>query len=148
MKKKPQSVFFKDILTMTETESRLSLGMTLNKTYHIQTTVNHHRFIKVWTSIADLPTSNFFVQTFFLEKVWIRNTLSTYDLDICPNFRSFFHDLSPYCYIPCLVWPPLSQLPHAGGVCDDAAKGQNLLFSQPNKPIITHSWCPESFLSL
>ena len=33
---------------------------------------------------------NFFVQTFFLEKVWLRNTLPTYDLDICPNFRSFF----------------------------------------------------------
>ena len=78
------------ILTLTETESRLSLGMTSNKTYHFQTTANHHRFIKVWTSIADLPTSNFFVQTFFLEKVWLRNTLPTYDLDICPNFRSFF----------------------------------------------------------
>ena len=71
------------------------LEMTSNKTYHSQTTANHHRFIKVWTSIADLPTSNFCVQTFFLEKVWLRNTLPTYDLDICPNFRSFFSDLSP-----------------------------------------------------
>ena len=25
-----------------------------------------------------------------MEKVWLRNTLPTYDLDICPNFRSFF----------------------------------------------------------
>ena len=58
-KKKPQTVF-KGILTLTETESRLSLGMTSNKTYHFQTTANHHRFIKVWTSIADLPT----------QKVW------------------------------------------------------------------------------
>ena len=49
-------------------KSRLSLGMTSNKTYHFQTTANHHRFIKVWTSIADLPTSNFFVQTFFWKK--------------------------------------------------------------------------------
>ena len=55
----------RDILTLRETESRLSLGMTSNKTYHFQTTANHHRFIKVWTSIADLPTSIFFVQTFF-----------------------------------------------------------------------------------
>ena len=102
MKKKPQSVFFKDILTMTETESRLSLGMTSNKTYHFQTTANHHRFIKVWTSIADLPTSKFVVQTFFLEKVWLRNTLPTYDLDICPNFRSFFLGLSPYKHV-CIV---------------------------------------------
>ena len=60
-------------------------------TYHFQTTANPHRFIKVWTSIADLPTSKFFVQTFFLEKLWLRNTLRTYDLDIlCPNFPSFF----------------------------------------------------------
>ena len=88
IKKIPQSNI--DILTLTETESRLSLGMTSNKTYHFQTTANHHRFIKVWTSIADLPTSKFVVQTFFLEKVWLRNTLPTYDLDICPNFRSFF----------------------------------------------------------
>jgi len=78
-------------------KSRLSLGMTSNKTYHFQTTANHHRFIKVWTSIADLPTSKFFVQTFFLEKVWLRNTLPTYDLDICPNFRSFSVSLAPTC---------------------------------------------------
>ena len=78
------------ILTLTDTESRLSLAMTANETYHFQTTANHHRFIKVWTSIADLPTSKYFVQTFFLKKVWLRNTLPTYDLDICPNFRSFF----------------------------------------------------------
>ena len=87
-------MFFKDILTVTETESRLSLGMTLNKTYHIQTTVNHHRFKKVWTSIADLPTSKIVVQTFFLEKVWLRNTLPIYDLGICPIFFYFFY-LSP-----------------------------------------------------
>ena len=49
-------------------KSRLSLGMTSNKTYHFQTTTNHHRFIKVWTSIADLPNSKVFVQTFFLKK--------------------------------------------------------------------------------
>ena len=95
MKKNPQSVY-RDILTLTETESRLLLGMTSNKTYYFQTTANHHRFIKVWTSIADLPTSKVFVQTFFFEKVWLRNTLPTYDLAICPNFRSFFSsDLSP-----------------------------------------------------
>ena len=71
-------------------KSRLSLGMASNKTYHFQTTANHYRFIKVWTSIADLPTSNFLVQTFFGGKVWLRNAQPTYDLDICPNFRSFF----------------------------------------------------------
>ena len=43
--KGPQCFFLKDILTLTETESRLSLGMTSNKTYHFQTTANHHRFI-------------------------------------------------------------------------------------------------------
>ena len=39
-----------------------------------------------------LPTTQFFVQTFFLEKVWLEDTLPTYSLDICPKFRSFFWD--------------------------------------------------------
>ena len=51
--------------------------------------------ILVWTSISDLPTSNFFVQTFFSEKVWLESTLPTYSLDICPKFRSFFLGPSP-----------------------------------------------------
>ena len=63
MKKPPQSD--RDILTLTETESRLSLGMTSNKTYHFRTTANHHRFMKVWTSIADIPTSKFCPNFFF-----------------------------------------------------------------------------------
>ena len=37
-----------------------------------------------------LPTTKVFVQTFFLEKVWLEDTLPTYSLDICPKFRSFF----------------------------------------------------------
>ena len=37
-----------------------------------------------------LPTKKVFVQTFFLEKVWLEDTLPTYSLDICPKFRSFF----------------------------------------------------------
>ena len=91
----PQCVFIQRyILTLTETESRLSLGMTSNKTYNFQITVNHYRFIKVWTSIADLPTSEIVVQIFILEKVWLRNTIPTYDLDICPNFLSFFGSFS------------------------------------------------------
>ena len=32
---------------------------------------------------------------FFLKKVWLRNTLPTYDLDICPKFHIFFLP-SPY----------------------------------------------------
>ena len=47
---------------------RLSLGRTSNKIYNFQTTANQHRFIKVWTSIADLPTLKKFVQTFFCWK--------------------------------------------------------------------------------
>ena len=30
-----------------------------------------------------------FCPNFFLEKVWLEDTLPTYSLDICPNFRSF-----------------------------------------------------------
>ena len=44
----------------------------------------------VLTSLYTYPTTKDFVQTFFLEKVWIHNTLLTYGLDICPKFRSFF----------------------------------------------------------
>ena len=97
MKKTPQSN--RDILTLTETESRLSLGMPSNKIYHFQTTANHHRFIKVWTSIADLPTSKYFVQIFFLKNVWLRNTLPTYDLAICPNLVAFFTSLLNLTYL-------------------------------------------------
>ena len=37
-----------------------------------------------------LPYHKKFVQTFFLEKVWLYNTLPTYSLDICPKFVVFF----------------------------------------------------------
>ena len=40
-------------------------------------------------SISDLPTQKRFVQTFSLEKVWLRNTLPTYDLDLCPKLIIF-----------------------------------------------------------
>ena len=33
-----------------------------------------------------------FGPNFFLAKEWLKNTLPTYSLDICPNFRSFFLD--------------------------------------------------------
>ena len=47
-----------------------------------------------------LPTTQFFVQTFFLKKVWLEDTLPTYGLDICPKFRSFFFmGLSPKPHI-------------------------------------------------
>ena len=63
----------------------------------------YNRFIKVWTSIADLPTSQMFVQTFFLQKVWLRITLPTYDLDIMSKFSYlFFGSLlfgKTYCYL-------------------------------------------------
>ena len=45
----------------------------------------------LWIPASTYPTTTDFVQTFFLEKVWIHNTLPTYGLDICPNFRSFFY---------------------------------------------------------
>ena len=54
--------------------------------------------MQVWTSLSTYPTTKKFVQTFFLEKVWLQNTLPTYSLDICPKFRSFF------------IWDPLLSL--------------------------------------
>ena len=115
-------------------KSRLSLGMTSNKTYHFQTTANHHRFIKVWTSIADLPTSKFVVQTFFLEKVWLRNTLPTYDLDICPNFRSFFFgslSLALFC---------ISSLPPPNPTCVSRLQAAAQPCFQPQPHLAEYDW--------
>ena len=101
----------RDILTLTETESRLSLGMTSNKTYHFQTTANHHRFIKVWTSIADLPTSKFFSKLFFLKK---------YDSEIpylpkiwtfVQNFVIFFNPLLTGSVLVKFFWSTWSYQP-------------------------------------
>ena len=80
-------------------KSRLSLGMTSNKTYHFQTTANHHRFIKVWTSIADLPTSIFGVDvgatysgvTYSWPTLhWPTNPLTYRPADL-PNHRPTWH---------------------------------------------------------
>ena len=37
-----------------------------------------------------LPTKKVFVQTLYFEKIWLEDTLPSYNLDICPKFRSFF----------------------------------------------------------
>ena len=50
---------------------------------------NLHTFIGM--DIIIWPTyPKMYVQTFILEKVWLRNTLPNYNLYICPKFRSFF----------------------------------------------------------
>ena len=70
----------RDILTLTETESRLSLGMTSNK---IDSMDIHSTYLKIFCS------------NFFFAKSMVIKTLPAYDLDICPNFCRFFYDLSP-----------------------------------------------------
>ena len=55
----------------------------------------------VWTSLSIYPTTKDFVQTFFLEKVCLQNTLPTYCLDICPKFRSFYFWGSPQLKYNC-----------------------------------------------
>ena len=60
---------------------------------------HHHIWNSVYFYISMdfpiyLPTTQFSVRTFFFEKVWLEDTLPTYSLDICPNFRSFFYDIS------------------------------------------------------
>ena len=60
----------------------------------------HPRHYHIWDSpyfyaSTDYPTTKKFVQTIFVEKVCLQNTLPTYSLDICPKFRSFF------------IWDPL-----------------------------------------
>ena len=42
-----------------------------------------------WIGI-DIPILKIIVQFIFLEKVWLKNTLPAYDLDICSKFCSFF----------------------------------------------------------
>ena len=61
----------------------------------IKISLDKHSYC-LWTSIYDLPSLKTVVQTFFL------NTLPTYSLDICPNFRRFFSDLSQCMYV-CLL---------------------------------------------
>ena len=66
--------------------------MTLKNVNPFQTTANtlHHYHIWIslhfYISMDYLPTTKVFVQTFFLEKVWLEDTLPTYILDICPKF--------------------------------------------------------------
>ena len=45
--------------------------------------------IHIWPTYPET-----FCPNFFLAKVWLKNTLPTYSLDICPNFCSFFWDPS------------------------------------------------------
>ena len=54
-----------------------------------------HTFIGMDINIWPTYHENF-CPNFFLTKVWLKNTLPTDSLDICPNFRSFFLGPSPY----------------------------------------------------
>ena len=51
--------------------------------------------INIWPTYPENLCPNFF----FLEKVWLRNTLPTCSLDICPNFRSFFFEGFPKSWL-------------------------------------------------
>ena len=62
--------FHSDDLKYKEVHSKLLLFMGLRI------------LLWVWTSTSDLPTLKLYVQTFFLEKVWLRNSLPPYSLDI------------------------------------------------------------------
>ena len=56
----------------------------------------HPRHYHIWDSpYFFLPYHKKNCPNFFLEKVWLQNTLPTYSLDICPKFHSFF------------IWDPL-----------------------------------------
>ena len=59
----------------------------------------HHTFMLLWIPASTYPTTTDFVQTFFLKKVWMEDTLPTYNLDIGLKFRSFFYYPSPYSII-------------------------------------------------
>ena len=56
-----------------------------------------------------LPTTKVFVQTFFLEKVWLEDTLPTYSLDICPKgaVHIRFHEAflaAIFLFLICSSW--------------------------------------------
>ena len=78
---------------------RLSLMITLNNENPFQTTVKtpsssqylEFTILLYKYGLPYLPTyHNIFCPKFFLEEVWLEDTLPTYSLDICPKFRSFF----------------------------------------------------------
>ena len=59
----------------------------------------YHHHIWDFTYSMDINTYLTYLPWKFLSKlvfakVWLKNTLPTYSLDICPNFRSFFLDPS------------------------------------------------------
>ena len=75
------------------------LSMDKNKLGRIFSCLPYLPYHHIWKSLylyisMDFPiylsTTRVYVQTFFLEKVWLEDTLPTYSLNICPKFRSFF----------------------------------------------------------
>ena len=78
---------------------RLSLRMTLNNENPFQTTAKRSSsspYLEITIllykyGLLYLPTYHkSLCPNFFLEKVWLEDTLPTYSLDICPKFRRFF----------------------------------------------------------
>ena len=62
---------------------------------------------EVWTSISDLPNLKIFVQILFLEK----NTLTTFDWDICPiSFSSNALFSINFVLVHPLTHPPTTRL--------------------------------------
>ena len=77
-------------------ELRLSLMMTFNNESPFQTTSSSSPYLEFTIllykyGLPYLPTYHkFFCPNFFLEKVWLEETLPTRSVDICPKFHSFF----------------------------------------------------------
>ena len=83
---------------------RLHLRITINNENPFQTTAkisSSSPYLEITIlsykyGLPYLPTYHKSIcpNFFYVEKVWLEDTLPTYSLDICPNFRSFFPTLS------------------------------------------------------
>ena len=73
--------------------SKISSGTPLNKDVHHSW--DFDCFYRYGHQYMTFLPWIFFVQTFFLEKVWIKNTLPKHDLDIYPKFVGFLFSSSP-----------------------------------------------------
>ena len=74
--------FYRDEYVFKDTPSKQSEKNPYN--LHIWSLYN---FIGGYQYLTCLPKKD--CPNFFLAKVWLKNTLPTYNLDICPNFPLF-----------------------------------------------------------
>ena len=68
---------------------KLFFGKNMAQKYPTYLQFGHMCKINTVPFFLKHPVPQNFLSKLFLEKVWLRNTLPTYNLDICPKYRIF-----------------------------------------------------------